>query len=222
MIEESIVFGHNTKIVNLNFFLGMVFFIISEIMFFFGFFWAYFHFSLNPSVMIGSCWPPIGITTIDYSNLPFFNTLILLSSGITITWSHVSLKSLNVCNYFFIMIITYKKTYMIDYFKLHLVVSMFITIFLSFIFLYIQYIEFKYTLFTISDSVYGSIFFCITGLHGFHVFIGTIFLIISFLRFFLRLVNSNKSSLFEFSVWYWHFVDIVWLFVMMFIYVWGN
>lgn len=201
LIKESIIEGHNTRRVNFNFLLGMILFILSEVMFFFAFFWSYFHFSLNPSMQIGACWPPYGILVIPYNGLPLINTCLLLSSGVTITWSHIALKEKS---------------------RIQCILGLFLTICLALLFLRVQMFEFQNASFTIADSVYGSIFFFITGLHGSHVFIGMLLLTVSFLRISFDLINLNYSSGFEFSVWYWHFVDVVWLFVMLIVYCWGN
>lgn len=201
MIQESVIEGAYTKKVQLNISIGMILFIISEVMFFFGFFWAFFHFSLNPSDAIQGNWPPVSIESIFAYGLPLVNTIILLSSGIILTWSHVAF---------------YKKI------KDESVVGLLSTIMLGLIFTYIQFVEFYLSKFTIADSCYGSVFYMLTGLHGFHVLIGTIFLIVALIRLITNYFNNTRFSGFELAIWYWHFVDIVWLFVFTFIYCWGN
>jgi len=201
MIQESVIEGAYTEKVQLNISIGMILFILSEVMFFFGFFWAFFHFSLNPSDAIQGNWPPVSIESIYAFGLPLINTFILLSSGITLTWSHFSLLKKN---------------------KIESVLGLFITILLGLVFTRIQFIEFYLAKFTIADSAYGSVFYMLTGLHGFHVIIGTIFLFVAFLRMVFNYFNNTRFSGFELSIWYWHFVDIVWLFVFTFIYYWGN
>jgi cytochrome c oxidase subunit 3 len=201
MINESVIEGSYTQKVQLNISIGMILFIISEVMFFFGFFWAYFHFSLNPSDTIQGNWPPLSIESIFAYGLPLINTVILLSSGITLTWSHFSL---------------FKNK------KNESLIGLFVTIFLGLIFTKIQLMEFYLAKFTIADSAYGSVFYMLTGLHGFHVIIGTIFLIVAFIRMLLNYFNNTRFSGFELSIWYWHFVDVVWLFVFTGIYCWGN
>jgi cytochrome c oxidase subunit 3 len=201
MINESVIQGHYTKKVQQNLSIGMILFIISEVMFFFGFFWAYFHFSLNPTDSIQGHWPPLSIDVIPAFGLPLINTFILLSSGITLTYSHYALYNKN---------------------KDESCLGLGLTIILGLIFSGIQYMEFYLANFTIADSVYGSVFYMLTGLHGFHVIIGTLFLIVSFIRLIFNYFNMVRFSGFELAIWYWHFVDIVWLFVFICVYWWGN
>ena len=201
MINESIIEGAYTEKVQLNISIGMILFIISEVMFFFGFFWAYFHFSLNPLDTIQSNWPPVSIESIYAYGLPLINTFILLSSGITLTWSHFSLFKHN---------------------KLESIIGLILTIILGLIFTRIQFLEFYLAKFTIADSAYGSVFYMLTGLHGFHVIIGTIFLLVALIRLICNLFNITRFSGFELAIWYWHFVDVVWLFLFITIYWWGS
>jgi cytochrome c oxidase subunit 3 len=201
MINESVIEGAYTEKVQLNISIGMVLFIISEVMFFFGFFWAYFHFSLNPLDTLQGNWPPVSIESIYAYGLPLINTVILLSSGITLTWSHFSLFKNN---------------------KQESIIGLVLTIFLGVLFTKIQLMEFYLAKFTIADSAYGSVFYMLTGLHGFHVVIGTIFLIVALIRLSTNFFNITRFSGFELAIWYWHFVDIVWLFVFTGIYCWGN
>jgi len=201
MIQESVIEGAYTKKVQLNISIGMILFIISEVMFFFGFFWAFFHFSLNPSDAIQGNWPPVSVESIFAYGLPLINTVILLSSGVTLTWSHVSLYRNN---------------------KKESVIGLFLTIVLGLIFTKIQFVEFCLAKFTIADSCYGSVFYMLTGLHGFHVLVGTIFLCVAFVRLVTNYFNKTRFSGFELAIWYWHFVDVVWLFVFSGIYCWGN
>jgi len=201
MIQESVIEGAYTKKVQLNISIGMILFIVSEVMFFFGFFWAFFHFSLNPSDAIQGNWPPVSIESIFAYGLPLINTVILLSSGVTLTWSHVSLYRNN---------------------KKESVIGLFLTIVLGLIFTKIQFAEFCLAKFTIADSCYGSVFYMLTGLHGFHVLVGTIFLCVAFVRLVTNYFNKTRFSGFELAIWYWHFVDVVWLFVFSGIYCWGN
>nr|ATC73000.1 cytochrome c oxidase subunit III [Empoasca sp. EMHAU_031203] len=201
VIRESTFQGLHTQKVALGLKLGMILFILSEILFFFSFFWAFFHSSLTPSVEIGINWPPNGIKSFNPLNVPMLNTIILLSSGITITWSHNSLLNSNISQS---------------------VQGMFVTLVLGLYFSLIQAYEYLEAPFCISDSIYGSTFFMATGFHGLHVIIGTIFILISM----LRVINLHMSKLhhvgFESSIWYWHFVDVVWLFLYISIYWWGR
>nr|ACJ69630.1 cytochrome c oxidase subunit III [Enicospilus sp. MD-2008] len=199
VIRESTFQGmHNSFIMKLLR-LGMILFIISEIFFFLSLFWTFFHMSLSPSIEIGSKWPPKMIKIFDPYSIPLLNTIVLLSSGISITWTHYSLINYNKKNSLF---------------------SLYLTIFLGMYFTLLQYLEYKEASFTISDSVYGSIFFLLTGFHGIHVIIGTLFIIISLIRINFNHFSNNHHFGFEASAWYWHFVDVVWLFVYSFIYWW--
>lgn len=199
VIRESTFQGCHTFFVYKNLRFGIFLFITSEILFFFSFFWAYFHSSLSPTIEIGQLWPPYGIIPFNPFDIPLLNTIILISSGLTITWSHHS--------------IIYSKL-------LERKFSLFITIFLGLFFTLTQIFEYYESPFSISDSIYGSTFFIATGFHGLHVIIGSIFLIICF----MRIINLQFSSIhhfgFEAAAWYWHFVDVVWLFLYISIYWW--
>lgn len=201
VIRERTFQGFHTNKVYSGLKLGILLFIISEIFFFIRIFWCYFHIFLSPGVEIGRNWPPKNIVSFNPYFIPLINTIILLSSGIRITWCHYSLINKN---------------------KNNSVIRILITIILGLIFSLFQYIEYLEASFTISDSVYGSIFFIATGFHGFHVLVGTIFLIINY----FRILNNNYSSIhhfgFEAAAWYWHFVDVVWLFLYLLVYFWSN
>jgi len=179
----------------------MVLFIVSEIMFFLAFFWAFFHSSLAPTIEIGAVWPPKGIDVLNPWEIPFLNTVILLTSGATVTWAHHA-------------ILAGQKT--------QGMVSLAATIILAAIFTGFQVIEYIEAPFTITDGIYGSTFFMATGFHGFHVFIGTIFLFICLLRLNANQFSTHQHFGFEAAAWYWHFVDVVWLFLFVAIYWWGG
>uniref|UniRef100_A0AAU6PC56 Cytochrome c oxidase subunit 3 n=1 Tax=Midoria longicornis TaxID=3133673 RepID=A0AAU6PC56_9HEMI len=201
VVRESTFMGiHTSFVVNMMSF-GMILFIISEIMFFMSFFWGFFHSSLCPSIEIGLQWPPLGIKVFNPMNIPMLNTMILLSSGMTMTWSH---NSLLVGNYN------------------DMILSLFLTVFLGFYFSLLQLYEYIESPFCISDSVYGSLFFMSTGFHGLHVIIGTIFILIVFFRSFNLHFSLYHHVGFEASSWYWHFVDLVWLFLYLSVYWWGS
>nr|YP_010625978.1 cytochrome c oxidase subunit III [Parainocellia braueri]WBK02724.1 cytochrome c oxidase subunit III [Parainocellia braueri] len=180
---------------------GMILFIISEVFFFVSFFWAFFHSSLSPAIEIGSMWPPKGINPFNPMQIPLLNTVILLSSGLTVTWAHHSILENN-----------YNQA----------IQSLFFTVILGIYFTMLQAYEYYEASFTISDAVYGSTFFMATGFHGLHVIIGTTFLIICLLRQISSHFSSNHHFGFEASAWYWHFVDVVWLFLYISIYWWGS
>jgi len=210
IILESTYQGHHTKKVQTGLKMGMLLFILSEIMFFFSFFWAFFHSSLAPTIWIGCVWPPLGIEVISPWHLPLLNTVILLSSGVSLTWSHRSLlisrllknKNLNQSNT--------KAT--ID--------GLVITILWGLTFTLLQYIEYRNTSFSFNDSVYGSVFFILTGFHGFHVILGTTLLIVSYIRIYYYHFFPTQHIGYECSIWYWHFVDVVWIFLYFLIYIW--
>nr|YP_003204944.1 cytochrome c oxidase subunit III [Ditaxis biseriata]ACO92608.1 cytochrome c oxidase subunit III [Ditaxis biseriata] len=180
---------------------GMILFILSEIFFFVSFFWAFFHSSLSPSIEIGSNWPPMGINPFNPLEIPLLNTVILLSSGVTITWAHHSLMENN-----------YTQTTQ----------GLLFTVILGVYFSILQGFEYIESPFTIADSVYGSTFFMATGFHGLHVLIGTTFLLICLIRHINFHFSSNHHFGFEAAAWYWHFVDVVWLFLYISIYWWGS
>lgn len=201
IIREGTYQGYHSNKVTIGLKIGMMLFIVSEILFFFSFFWAFFHSSLSPSVDIGCSWPPKGITIINPFGVPLLNTSILLGSGASITWCHHALVSRD---------------------RYNSITSLGITIFLGLIFTVIQLLEYIYCPFSISDSVYGSTFFITTGFHGLHVIVGTVLLMVSFFRLIHFQFSSNHHFGFEASAWYWHFVDVVWLFLFICIYWWGS
>nr|YP_009122990.1 cytochrome c oxidase subunit III [Strigamia maritima]AJK90874.1 cytochrome c oxidase subunit III [Strigamia maritima] len=193
--------GLHTSIVTQGLRSGMVLFIVSEILFFLSFFWAFFHSSLAPTPEIGSAWPPTEVSPFNPFQIPLLNTTILLSSGITVTWAHHSLMENN-----------YSQTTQ----------ALTVTILLGAYFSALQAFEYMEAPFTISDSVYGSTFFVATGFHGLHVIIGTTFLLISLMRHKNNHLSPEHHFGFEAAAWYWHFVDVVWLFLFTSIYWWGS
>nr|QFI35747.1 cytochrome c oxidase subunit III [Iphiclides podalirius] len=199
--RESTFQGKHTIKVSKGLRWGMILFIMSEVFFFLSFFWAFFHSSLSPNIEIGMMWPPMSIITFNPFQIPLLNTIILISSGVTVTWTHHSLMENNFSQ---------------------AIQSLFITITLGIYFSIIQSYEYFEASFTIADCIYGSTFFMATGFHGLHVIIGTIFLFICF----IRLLNYHFSNIhhfgFEAAAWYWHFVDVVWLFLYIFVYWWGK
>ena len=201
IVREAVFEGKHTKQVQLGLRNGMLLFIFSEIMFFFSFFWAFFHSSLAPISEIGSSWPPLGIETINTWGIPLLNTIILLSSGATITWAHHAIIRGN---------------------RKNAIISLLITIFLAFFFTFIQAYEYIETTFFISDNIYGTTFFLLTGFHGLHVIIGSIFILISLIRLILHHFSKQHFFGFEAAAWYWHFVDVIWLFLFITLYWWGG
>nr|WGO62244.1 cytochrome c oxidase subunit III [Andraca olivacea] len=199
--REGTYQGKHTILVTKGLQWGMVLFIVSEIFFFISFFWAFFHSSLSPNIEIGAIWPPLNIIPFNPFQIPLLNTIILLSSGVTVTWAHHSLMENN-----------HSETNK----------SLFITICLGVYFTILQAYEYLEASFSIADSIYGSTFFMATGFHGLHVIIGTFFLLICLLRHLNNHFSKNHHFGFEAAAWYWHFVDVVWLFLYISIYWWGN
>lgn len=200
IIRERTYQGNHSKSVIKLIRIGIILFIISEIFFFLSFFWTFFHISLSPRIEIGEIWPPLLILPFNPYNIPLLNTIILLTSGISITWCHY-----RILNNKFI----------------ERLISLNTTIILGFYFTILQIFEYNESSFRISDSVYGSTFFLITGFHGFHVIIGTLFILISIIRLKNKQFSSKHHFGFEARSWYWHFVDVIWLFVYISIYWWN-
>lgn len=190
-----------TVLIRKNLRLGFLLFIVSEVLFFVGFFWAYFHSSLSPVIQIGSSWPPPGIETFKAWDVPLLNTVILLTSGASCTWVQYALIAGQYDD---------------------VVLGFICTLSLSFLFIFFQFEEYVGAAYGISDSVYGSAFYMLTGFHGFHVIIGTIFLAVCFGRFLLGHYTSRNYLGFSLAAWYWHFVDVVWLVLFIAVYCWGN
>nr|ANZ54419.1 cytochrome c oxidase subunit III [Hieromantis kurokoi] len=199
--REGTLQGKHTMLVSKGLRWGMILFIVSEIFFFLSFFWAFFHSSLSPNIEIGMMWPPIYIMTFNPFQIPLLNTIILITSGITVTWAHHSILENN-----------HSQTSQ----------SLIFTISLGIYFTILQAYEYFEAPFTIADSIYGSTFFMATGFHGLHVIIGTMFLFICLLRHINFHFSNNHHFGFEAAAWYWHFVDVVWLFLYISIYWWGN
>ncbi len=201
VIRESLTPGLHSPVVRLGLRYGMVLFISSEVMFFVAFFWAYFHFALFPQHAGSEVWPPQGIVTFDAFDIPFLNTLILLTSGVTVTWAHHALRENN---------------------HAHVVYGLALTVALGLCFTALQALEYSEAPFKFTDGVYPSIFFMATGFHGFHVIVGTIFLIVCLVRAIKRQFTPERHFGFEAAAWYWHFVDVVWIFLFTAIYWWGE
>lgn len=200
IISESVYLGDHTLKVNEGLNIGFIIFLITELMWFVGVFWAYFYSALTPSVEIGEIWPPIGIIAIKATDLPLFNTLLLLISGSTITYSHHALISRD---------------------RKNALIGLFLTIVLGVLFIVCQYCEYYYCSYTLADSVYGSVFFMLTGLHGLHLITGTSFLCFNFYRLAKNQFTSDKHVGLNTSILLWHFLDVAWLFVYIVCYYWG-
>ncbi len=201
VIRESVVKGDHTPVVKLHLRYGMILFIASEVMFFVAWFWAYFNAALFPTYIGLAEWPPSNIATFDPWDIPLLNTLVLLTSGTTVTWAHHAIQTGN---------------------QRAAVNGLGLTILLGMLFTALQAYEYSHAAFSISGNVYGSTFFMATGFHGFHVIVGTLFLIVCFFRARAGHFTPERHFGFEAAAWYWHFVDVVWLFLFASIYVWGE
>jgi len=205
IVRESTIIGRHTKIVQVGLKLGIILFIFSEVIFFFGFFWAFFHRSLSPIVERGITWPPFSINPINPIRVPLLNTALLLFSGVTVTWRHLEVVANN------------RRNFLLGGGGIRLIN----TLLLGFYFTVIQWQEYKMSTFSIRDGIFGRVFFIATGFHGIHVIIGSIFLLICLVRIWLKHFSELHHLGFELAIWYWHFVDVVWLFLFTTIYVWG-
>ena len=200
--------GDHTPVVQLHHRYGMILFIASEVMFFVAWFWAYFDASLYPGEAIqysrteltGGHWPPQGIETFDPWHLPLINTLILLTSGTTVTWAHHALLEDN---------------------REELKWGLVLTVALGALFTVFQVYEYQHAAFGFSGHIYGATFYMATGFHGFHVLVGTIFLLVCLFRALNGGFTAKQHFGFEAAAWYWHFVDVVWLFLFVVIYIIG-
>ena len=200
--------GDHTRVVAIHLRYGMILFIASEVMFFVAWFWAYFDVALFPNEIhqfqraefTGGVWPPKSIETFDPWHLPLLNTLILLTSGTTVTWAHHALLHND---------------------RKGLKQALWLTVILGVIFSLCQAYEYSHAAFGFAGNIYGAAFFMATGFHGFHVIVGTIFLAVCLARVYKGHFTPKQHFGFEAAAWYWHFVDVVWLFLFACIYVWG-
>ncbi|MGQ7828672.1 cytochrome c oxidase subunit 3 [Altererythrobacter sp. Z27] len=210
--------GDHTPVVQLHLRYGMILFIASEVMFFVGWFWAFFDFALFPKqieVIEGvttnlfgqegaaliAQFPPKGLEVLNAFELPLLNTLILLCSGTTVTWAHHAL---------------------IHGDREGLKKGLWATIILGLLFTSIQAYEYGIAPFAFGENNYSSAFYMATGFHGFHVLVGTIFLIVCLRRAYIGHFTPRQHFGFEAAAWYWHFVDVVWLFLFVVVYIWGG
>ena len=208
VIRESRA-GFHTRVVTLGLRYGVILFIASEVMFFVAWFWAFFDASLFSGEAInfqrmeftGGVWPPKGIESLDPWHLPLLNTLILLTSGTTVTWAHHAIVHGD---------------------RQGLKWGLWCTVILGVLFSMCQAYEYYHAHFHFSGNIYGATFFMATGFHGFHVIVGTIFLAVCLIRAYLGHFTAKQHFGFEAAAWYWHFVDVVWLFLFASIYVWGR
>ena len=201
IVKEATFEGAHTPVVQVGLRFGMVLFIASEVMFFAAWFWAFYNASLFPTDAIGGVWPPPGIEVFDPFKLPLVNTIILLTSSTTVTWAHHALRHG-------------------DYRGLK--IGLWITVLLGLAFTAIQITEYAEAAFSFGGNIYGATFFMATGFHGAHVIIGTIFLSVCLLRAHRGHFTPDHHFGLEAAAWYWHFVDVVWLFLFFSIYWWGG
>jgi cytochrome c oxidase subunit 3 len=204
VIFESTYQGMHTFAVQRGLRYGMLLFIISEVLFFFSFFWAFFHSSLSPAIQIGAIWPPLGIACLNPWELPLINTLLLLLSGCWATYAHHIYRH-QILSFF------HHAENFLSY-----------AVWFGYWFSLLQLVEYTVAPFDISDSVYGSIFYLATGFHGLHVLIGSIFLLTMWYRSKCYHFYGRHFFGLEAAVWYRHFVDVVWLFLFISIYWWGS
>jgi cytochrome c oxidase subunit 3 len=200
VIDEGTFKGYHTPIVQIGLRYGMALFIASEVMFFSAFFWAYFSAALYPTAAMGGMWPPKGIHPFDPFEVPFLNTLILLCSGTTVTWAHHALLEND---------------------RKGLIQGLTVTVILGVCFTSLQAYEYSHAAFGFTQGIYPSTFFMATGFHGAHVIIGTTFLFVCLMRAIKGHFRPDHHFGFEAAAWYWHFVDVVWLFLFVCIYWWG-
>ena len=201
IVREATFEGHHTLSVQNGLRFGRVLFIVSEIRLFFAFFWAFFHASLSPTPQLGGTWPPRGIEVISPWSIPLLNTRLLLTSGASLTWSHSAL---------------------LGGYRQEACTSLVLTLAFATLFTAFQGYEYLNAPFTIADGVYGSTFYRLTGLHGRHVLVGTLFLAVALYRRVRHHYTTNTHLGFECAAWYWHFVDVVWILLFLAVYTWGE
>ena len=201
VIHESVVERAHTAVVKIGLRYGMSLFIASEVMFFVAFFWAFFSSSIFPVAALNGVWPPKGITPVDPFHFPLLMTLVLLLSGTTATWAHHALRE--------------------DHNKVA-IKALWCTIGLGVFFSACQLYEYTHAEFGFRDGIFASTFYMATGFHGFHVLVGTIFLSVCLWRTYKNQFSPTSHFGFEAAAWYWHFVDVVWLFLFFAVYFWGG
>lgn len=200
VISESTYQGFHTLAVQRGLNMGIALFIVSEALFFLAIFWTFFHSAISPNIEMGTKWPPMGVESINPYELPFLNTVILLSSGFTVTYAHHSIIKGNRSGALYGLVLS---------------------VLLAIYFTVLQGVEYTVSSFTISDSTYASCFYFGTGFHGLHVMIGTAFIAVGLWRVLSYHSTDNHHLGLESSLLYWHFVDIVWLLLFLSIYYWG-
>ena len=201
VVREATFGRYHTLVVQISLRFGMALFIASEVLFFFAFFWAFFDASLFPKEATGFVWPPVGIEVFEAFGVPLVNTLVLLTSGYTVSWAHHDIREGDMA---------------------HATKMLAITVGLGVLFTALQIYEYAGGAFGFREGIYPSTFFMATGFHGFHVIVGTVFLAVCWYRCAQRHFQPDHHFGFEAAAWYWHFVDVVWIFLFTFVYVWGG
>ena len=200
LIREGSVGGHHSREVRIGLREGVILFIASEVMFFVAFFWAFFYNGLGFSQSVTQ-WPPEGVETFDPWGIPFINTVILVSSGIVLEWGHIGFKKGN-----------YQR----------LKIGLILATALGILFTALQAVEYGHAAFGFTEGIYPSVFYMATGFHGAHVIIGSIFLLVCWFRALKEEFTEEGQIGLEAASWYWHFVDVVWIFLFVWVYVWGQ
>lgn len=201
VVKEGTFMGCHTSLVVRGLRIGIALFILSEVFFFVSFFWAFFHLRLG-TLSEGGRWPPAGVLPINPFGVPLLNTAVLLSSGVRVTWAHYAIR---------------------EFQRIESIEALVVTVLLGSWFTGLQLEEYLTASFTISDGSYGSLFFVITGFHGIHVLIGTMFLLVGLVRTVIYHFSKGHNHVgLEVAIWYWHFVDVVWIFLFIFVYWWGS
>ena len=201
VISEATYLGNHTLAVQRGLNMGIGLFIVSEALFFLAIFWTFFHSALSPTGELGAHWPPSGVESINPFELPLLNTIILLSSGVAVTYAHHSV---------------------IQGDRMGALYGLYLTVVLALEFTVLQGLEYSVSQFTLADGTYGSCFYFGTGFHGFHVMIGTAFIAVGLWRVLAYHSTENHHLGLESGILYWHFVDIVWLFLFISMYYWGS
>nr|YP_010317410.1 cytochrome c oxidase subunit 3 [Ciborinia camelliae]UNB14735.1 cytochrome c oxidase subunit 3 [Ciborinia camelliae] len=201
VISEGTYLGNHTLSVQRGLNMGVALFIVSEALFFLAIFWAFFHSALSPTIELGAQWPPMGIEAVNPFELPLLNTVLLFLDLVTVTFAHHSLIQGN-------------RSGALD--------GLVATVLLALVFTGLQGVEYTVSSFTISDGAFGSCFYFGTGFHGLHVMIGTAFIAVGLWRVLAYHSTDNHHLGLEASILYWHFVDVVWLFLYISIYYWGS
>ena len=198
--REATVLGLHSRVVELGIRWGIILFICSEVFFFVSFFWSFFYSRLSPNLELGRTWPPLGVKCFNPLGVPLLNRIVLLISGVRVTWSHHS-----------VLRIQHKQAE----------IRLGVTVVLGYYFTFLQGLEYWEAPFSFRDGAYGSLFFIATGFHGLHVIVGSKFLLITLFRLHRGAFRYKHHTGFEVAAWYWHFVDVVWLFLYIWIYIWG-